>query len=70
VADRKDLGIRESCLHRWLKFAGIDEGVGPGVTSSESAELSELRKRSKTLEQENEILRWAAALFAREIAPK
>jgi transposase len=66
----KDFGISESCLHRWLKLAGIDDGVRPGVTSSESAELRELRKRNKTLEQENEILRRAAAFFAREIAPK
>ena len=66
----KDFGISESCLHRWLKLADIDEGVRPGVTSSESAELRELRKRNKTLETENEILRRAAAFFAREIAPK
>ena len=66
----KDFGISESCLHRWLKLADIDEGVRPGVTSSESAELRELQKRNKTLEQENEILRRAAAFFAREIAPK
>ena len=66
----KDFGISESCLHRWLKPAGIDDGLRPGVTSSESAELRELRKRNKTLEQENEILRRAAAFFAREIAPK
>ena len=51
----KDFGISESCLHRWLKLADIDDGVRPGVTSSESAELRELRKRNKTLEQENEI---------------
>src|SRR3984957_7547807 len=66
----KDFGISESCLHRWLKLADIDDGVRPGVTSGESAELRELRKRNKTLEQENEILRRAAAFFAREIAPK
>lgn len=66
----KDFGISESCLHRWLKLADIDDGIRPGITSSESAELRELRKRNRTLEQENEILRRAAAFFAREIAPK
>lgn len=40
----KDFGISESCLHRWLKLADIDDGVRPGTTSSESAELRELRK--------------------------
>jgi transposase len=66
----KDFGISESCLHRWLKLSDVDDGVRPGVTSSESAELRELKKRNKTLEQENEILRRAAAYFAREISPK
>ena len=66
----KDFGISESCLHRWLKLADVDDGVRPGVTSSESAELRELKKRNKTLEQENEILRRAAAYFAREISLK
>lgn len=66
----KDFGISESCLHRWMKLADVDDGVRPGVTSSESAELRELKKRNKTLEQENEILRRAAAYFAREISPK
>jgi putative transposase len=64
----KDFGISGSCLHRWLKLADVDDGVRPGVTSGESAELRELRKRNKTLEQENEILRRAAAYFAREIS--
>jgi transposase len=66
----KDFGISESCLHRWLKLADVDDGIRPGVTSSESAELRELKKRNGTLEQENEILRRAAAYFAREISPK
>jgi len=63
----KDFGISESCLHRWLKLAGIEEGTRPGVTTAESAEL---RRRNKLLEQENEVLRRAAAFFAREISPK
>ncbi len=48
----------------------IEEGTRPGVTASESAELRELRRRNKLLEQENEGLRRAAAFFAREISPK
>lgn len=66
----KDFGISESCLHRWLKLADIEEGVRPGATAVESAELRELRKRNRLLEQENEILRRAAAYFAKEISPK
>jgi transposase len=66
----KDFGISESCLHRWLKLADIEDGVTPGVTSSESSELRELKKRNRVLEQENEILRRAAAYFARDALPK
>lgn len=66
----KDFGISESCLHRWLQLADIEDGVRPGVTSLESAELRELRKRNRVLEQENEILRRAAAFFARDALPK
>ncbi|WP_091659059.1 IS3 family transposase [Micromonospora auratinigra] len=66
----KDFGISESCLHRWLKIADADDGIRPGTTSSESAELRELRRRNKLLEQENEILRRAAAFFAKENRPK
>ena len=66
----KDFGISEGCLHRWLKLADVEDGVRSGATSSESAELRELRRRNKLLEQENEILRRAAAFFARDISPK
>lgn len=66
----KDFGISEACLHRWLKLADIEDGVRPGVTTAEMAEVRELKKRNRVLEQENEILRRAAAFFARETLPK
>jgi transposase len=46
----KDFGISESCLHRWLNLADIEDGVRPGVTAAESAELRELKKRHRVLE--------------------
>ncbi len=66
----KDFGISESCLANWLRKADIEDGNRPGVTQAESEELRELRKRLKLVEQENEILRRAAAFFARELPPK
>jgi len=66
----KDFGISEACLHRWLKQADVEDGVRPGVTTVEAAELRDARKRIRVLEQENEILRRAAAFFARESLPK
>jgi transposase len=66
----KDFGISEACLHRWLKAADIEDGIRPGTTAADNAELRELKKRNRTLEQENQILRRAAAFFARETLPK
>jgi transposase-like protein len=65
----KDFGISESCLHRWLALDDVDQGKGPGVSSAESAELRELRKRNKLLEQENEVLRRAAAYLSQANLP-
>ena len=72
-----DFGISESCLQRWLKIADREDGLAPpaigdrgGGSTDESAELRELRRRNKLLEQENEILRRATAYFARDVLPK
>jgi putative transposase len=46
--------------------ADADENGGPRLTSAEKKELAELRRKNRLLEQENEILRRAAAYFARE----
>jgi transposase len=66
----KDFGISEACLHRWLKIADRDNGIRPAAVGEDTAELRELRKRNKLLEQENEILRRATAYFARDVLPK
>ena len=65
----KDFGISESCLHRWLALDDVESGKRPGVTASESAELRELRKRNRPLEQENEVLRRAAAYLSQANLP-
>jgi transposase len=65
-----DFGISNATLHLWMKQADIDDGNRPGTTTPESAELRELRKRNRVLEQEVEILRRAAAYFARDAYPK
>jgi transposase len=68
----KDLGISESCLRNWMAQADADEnGSGVRLTSAEKKELAELRRKNRQLEMENEILKRAAAYFAREsVLPK
>lgn len=66
-----DLGISESCLRNWVARADIDEGRRQGLSSDEQQELVELRRETRTLKLENEILKRAAAFFAREnVLPK
>jgi transposase-like protein len=67
IAD--DFGISETCLQNWLRQADVEAGRKPGVASSESAELRELRKRNRLLEQENEVLRRAAAYLSQANLP-
>ncbi len=67
----KDFGISESCLTNWLRAADAEDGKRAGATTKDdSAELAELRKRNRLLEQENEVLRRAAAYLSRDINPK
>lgn len=66
-----DLGISDQTLHNWLTQADIDEGRREGLTTEERAELVRLRRANRVLEMENEILKRAAAFFAREnVLPK
>ena len=62
----QDLGISESCLRRWMAVADVDDGRRPGLTTDEKAELVALRRKNRVLELEVEILKRAAACFAKE----
>ncbi len=64
----KDLDLTETALRDWVKRADVDAGNGPpgALTTDERDELRELRKRVKRLEMEREILKKAAAFFAKE----
>jgi transposase len=61
------LGCSEQALHNWVKRHQLDHRErDDGLTSAEREELRELRRRVRRLEQEREILKRAAVLFAAE----
>ena len=79
VARRGDLTIAEvaadfdvspESIRRWMRQADIDDGVKDGLTTAEQDEVVKLRRDNRRLEMENEILRRAAAYFAKDSLPK
>ncbi|NNG21224.1 IS3 family transposase [Naumannella sp. ID2617S] len=66
----RDFGVHPMTLQKWLGRADIDEGAKPGQTRTEAAEIRELKKRNRFLEQENEVLRRAAAYLSQANLPK
>ena len=64
-----DFGIHPMTLSKWMRQADVDDGAKPVTTRTESVELRELRRRTRLLEQENEVLRRAAAYLSQANLP-
>jgi transposase len=64
----RDLDLTESSLRNWVEQAKADAGRGrPGaLTTAEREELTRLRRENRILQEEREILKKAAAFFAKE----
>jgi transposase-like protein len=65
-----DFDISIESVNRWMRQADIDDGVKDGLTTAEQAETVRMRREIRRLEMENEILRRAAAYFAKDALPK
>lgn len=64
-----DFGVAESCVRNWIRQADVEDGAKPGTGAPEHAELREAKKRIRLLEQENEVLRRAAAYLSQANLP-
>jgi transposase len=64
-----DFGIHATTLANWLRRADVEDGVKPGITDDQNAELRELKRRNRLLELDNEVLRRAAAYLSQANLP-
>ena len=65
----EDFGIHVTTLAGWLRRADVEVGVKPGMPEDQNTELRELKRRNRLLEQENEVLRRAAAYLSQANLP-
>lgn len=62
----KDLGVSQQTLRTWRRQVQVDSGEREGLTTEQLEELRRLRRENRTLQMEREVLKKAAAFFARE----
>jgi transposase len=71
VSIARKLGIAApETLRKWVRRTEVDAGQRPGTTSPERERLQQLERENRELRRANEILRAAAAFFARELDPR
>jgi transposase len=63
-------GVTPETLRKWVRRAEVDAGQRPGPTTDERKHLVELERENRELRRANEILKSAAAFFARELDPR
>jgi transposase len=62
----RDLGVSYESLRLWVRQSDVDSGRRDGLTTSEREELTRLRRENRRLQMERDLLKKAAAFFARE----
>ena len=65
-----ELSVADQTLRNWIKQAQIDHGEREGLSTEEREELRRLRRENKVLREEREILKKAAAFFAKEVGTR
>ncbi|MEV1000045.1 transposase [Nonomuraea sp. NPDC050202] len=66
----QQLGVHREALRGWVRQAEVDGGKRPGTSTADAQRIAELEREVRELRRANEILKSAAAFFARELDPR
>ncbi|CAN5769887.1 transposase [soil metagenome] len=66
----KRWGMNAETLRNWIRQQQVDDGQREGISTDAAAEVRELRKRNRELEETIEVFKAATSLFVRESDPR